>query len=467
MTATRILTMDDAIKVVVIDSLEQITTYVLEEQLDWFEDELNALRKILKPGQTVLDIGANLGMYALSMARVVGQEGRVIAFEPASSTAALLQQSADLNGFSQIEVDTRGVGVRSGTARLTLDLNPELNRIEDMTSDPEATDGIETIILTSLDDWAAEHGPYTEISLIKIDAEGQELNVIAGAHKLLHTHSPLILYEIKHGDTVNTELVDAFADLGYASYSLAPGPMLLMPWNPALLDGFTLNIFCCKADTAKQMEQDGILAQHWSSQTPTQPAEHDKWTSRLVDLPYVMCLHQSWTDRNKERGFEPAERALALHALSTDARHPPSTRIQALAESVELLKELCSTYQGPIHLASLARCAREIGQRELACEALRSLIQAIPYMENVDFEQPFLAPCKRFDALPPNDSMQGWLMAAAIEANEIASNYSSFFAQSNQRDLLQFALSLGFDSPPLQRRLDLINRRFPPSADAS
>jgi tRNA G37 N-methylase Trm5 len=140
MTATRILTMDDAIKVVVIDSLEQITTYVLEEQLDWFEDELNALRRILKPGQTVLDIGANLGMYALSMARVVGQEGRVIAFEPASNTAALLQQSADLNGFSQIEVDARAVGDRSGTARLTLDLNPELNRIEDTTSDPEATD---------------------------------------------------------------------------------------------------------------------------------------------------------------------------------------------------------------------------------------------------------------------------------------------------------------------------------------
>jgi len=186
-----------------------------------------------------------------------------------------------------------------------------------------------------------------------------------------------------------------------------------------------------------------------------------------VDLPYVMCLHQSWTDRNKEHGSEPAERALALHALSTDARHPPSIRIQALAESVELLKELCSTYQGPIHLASLARCAREIGQRELACEALRSLIQAIPYMENVDFEQPFLAPCKRFDTLAPNDLMQGWLMTAAIEANEIASNYSSFFAQSNQRDLLQFALSLGFDSPPLQRRLDLINRRFPPSTDAS
>lgn len=467
MTATRILTMDDSLKVVVIDSLEQITTYVLEEQLDWFEDELKAVRKLLKPGQTVLDVGANLGMYALSMARAVGQEGRVIAFEPAISTAALLQQSADLNGFSQLEVDARGVGLRSGPARLTLDLNPELNRIEEMTSDPEATDGIETIILTSLDDWAAEHGPCTEISLIKIDAEGQELNVITGAHKLLQTHSPLILYEIKHGDNVNTDLVDAFADLGYASYSLAPGPLLLMPWNPVLLDGFTLNIFCCKADTAKQLEQDGMLAQHWSSQAPLQPAEHDKWTSRLVELPYVMCLRQSWTDRNRERGSEPAERALALYALSNDARQPPSTRIQALAESVELLKEICSTYQGPIHLASLARCAQEIGQRDLACEALRSLIHAIPYMENIDFEQPFLAPCKRFDTIPPNDSMQGWLMTAAIEAHEMTSNYSSFFAQSKKRDLLQFALSLGFDSPPLQRRLDLINRRFPASADAS
>ena len=467
MTATRILTMDESLKVVVIDSLEQITTYVLEEQLDWFEDELKAVRNILKPGQTVLDIGANLGMYALSMARSVGQNGRVIAFEPARRTAALLQQSADLNGFSQLEVDVRGVGVRSGPASLTLDLNPELNRVEDMPSDQEASEGIESIVLTSLDDWAAQQGPGTQISLIKIDAEGQELNVIAGARQLLQTHSPLILYEIKHGANVNTGLVDAFADLGYASYSLAPGPLILMPWRQDLLDGFTLNIFCCKAETARQMQQDGMLAQSWRSEAPLQPAGHDHWTSRLMDLPYVMRLCHSWTDQSRERGFEPAERALALHALSTDACQPPSIRIQALVESVELLKQMCVTYQGPIHLASLARCARELGQRDLACEALSSLIHAVPHMEDVDFEQPFLAPCQRFDAIQPMDSMQKWLMAAAIEALELTSNYSSFFAQSKQRDLLQFALSLGFASPPLQRRLDLINRRFPSAPDAS
>jgi archaellum biogenesis ATPase FlaH len=48
--------MADAIDVVVFDSLEQITTYVLEEQQDWVEDKIRAVRKLLKPGQTVLDI---------------------------------------------------------------------------------------------------------------------------------------------------------------------------------------------------------------------------------------------------------------------------------------------------------------------------------------------------------------------------------------------------------------------------
>jgi archaellum biogenesis ATPase FlaH len=56
MPATRILRMADAIDVVVFDSLEQITTYVLEEQQDWVEDKIRAVRKLLKPGQTVLDI---------------------------------------------------------------------------------------------------------------------------------------------------------------------------------------------------------------------------------------------------------------------------------------------------------------------------------------------------------------------------------------------------------------------------
>ena len=55
----------DGTKVVVPDSLDLITPYVLLEQGDWFEDEIKFLRGVVQPGATVVDIGANYGVYAL------------------------------------------------------------------------------------------------------------------------------------------------------------------------------------------------------------------------------------------------------------------------------------------------------------------------------------------------------------------------------------------------------------------
>jgi hypothetical protein len=152
--------------------------------------------------------------------------------------------------------------------------------------------------------------------------------------------------------------------------------------------------------------------------------------------------------------------ALALHALSTNPEEPPATRIQALQQSVEILKEACSSYRGPIHLASLARGALELGQRELACEALRSLVGAIPHMSNDDFREPFLSPCSRFDTIDPNSSLHAWLMAASLEVLEINSSFSGFFTSPIHPERLNYALNLGFDSPILQRRLNLITSRL-------
>lgn len=84
MTSSTTLTLVDGVRIVVPDSLNLITPYVLLEQQDWFEDEIKFLRGMLKPGQKVIDIGANYGVYTLSMAHAVGATGCVWAFEPAS-----------------------------------------------------------------------------------------------------------------------------------------------------------------------------------------------------------------------------------------------------------------------------------------------------------------------------------------------------------------------------------------------
>lgn len=80
MIATATLTLIDDVRVVVPDSLDLITPYVLLEQEDWFEDEIKFLRRLLKPGQKVIDIGANYGVYALSMAQGRGADRQGLGF---------------------------------------------------------------------------------------------------------------------------------------------------------------------------------------------------------------------------------------------------------------------------------------------------------------------------------------------------------------------------------------------------
>ena len=77
------LVMVDGTKVVVPDSPELMTPYILREQQDWFENEIKFLRRLLQPGQNIIDIGANHGVYTLSIANTVGSSGHVWAFEPA------------------------------------------------------------------------------------------------------------------------------------------------------------------------------------------------------------------------------------------------------------------------------------------------------------------------------------------------------------------------------------------------
>jgi hypothetical protein len=91
------LKLSDGVTLPVPESLQSFTTYVLLEQERWFEKEMDFLRCWLRPGMTVIDIGANLGVYSVPMARLVGQTGHVFAYEPGSETRALLERSRGLN----------------------------------------------------------------------------------------------------------------------------------------------------------------------------------------------------------------------------------------------------------------------------------------------------------------------------------------------------------------------------------
>lgn len=94
----------DGVTLAVPPRLDSITTYVLLEQETWFEKEMSFLRCWLRPGMTAIDIGANLGVYSLPIARLVGPNGRVFSYEPASEPRSLLARSRELNAVGNLDI---------------------------------------------------------------------------------------------------------------------------------------------------------------------------------------------------------------------------------------------------------------------------------------------------------------------------------------------------------------------------
>lgn len=457
------LTLVDGVSIVVPDSPNLITTYVLREQEDWFEDEIKFLRHLLKPGQKVIDIGANYGVYTLSMAKAIGPEGFAWAFEPASSTSGFLAESLALNGFEHVVLDRSALSSMTGTARLSLQENTELNelvRTEGFEGDAE------TVPLVTLDSCMKKYG-WRDIDFLKIDAEGEEQNIIRGGLDFLAAESPLIQYEIKAGNAWHFDLTQAFAALGYQSYRLVPGLQLLVPYNTAdHNDSFLLNLFCCKADRAALLAAEGRLIDTVENplsadtvNSPDKTLAHN-WRE-LTELPYGRLAGEYWEQMIATGQSGEVETALGLYLSSRDAALPPAARFAALEASFMKIRELCAIKPAFLRLASLARIARDYGARTVACEALNNLCQKIFNEKQVVLIEPFLAPGERFDILPPQnrDQMAIWAAAAALEELERTRAFSSYYSPSASLPDLEKLMRLGFASHEMKRRLTLIQQR--------
>ncbi len=445
----------DRVRVVVPDSFGLITPYVLFEQQDWFEDEISFVRRVLQPGEQAIDIGANYGVYTLSMAQAVGPRGAIWAFEPASSTADFLRQGIAANAFNQITLECSALSNAVGSARLSLNDHAESNAIE-RHADP-ANAG-ETVRVTTLDE-AANRYQWRDIDFLKIDAEGEETRIIQGARDFLSKCSPLILYEVKAGQTVHLDLVREFAVLGYQSYRLVPGLDILVPYaadeEP---DGFLLNLFCCKADRAATLAQRGLLV---TPQSMPAGADSTPSTLGLTSFPYGAALDSVWRSAPRAIGRSEVDEALREYAVSQDVKRPAVDRVSALKSAFEALNRVCGRYPTHLRRASLARVASEFGARTIAIHALDQLIQSCAQGRRPQLDEPFLAATRRFDTVAPDDDTDHWVLASILEAFERLVAHSSFYTGNAARPRLETIESLGYGSDEMRRRLELVRLRFP------
>lgn len=170
-----------------LDDRTQLSIAVGTHEKEAFE----LFRAMIKPGQTVVDIGANVGFYTLEAARAVGLQGRVIAFEPEPNNCKRIRRNLEANGHRNVTLCQMAVSERSGRVELFLGSDCGIHSLLRERASGEALE----VEMVSLDDYFERHNLAPD--LIKIDAEGVELQVLRGMQRTLARYpSTAVICEI-------------------------------------------------------------------------------------------------------------------------------------------------------------------------------------------------------------------------------------------------------------------------------
>ncbi|MGB8363836.1 MAG: FkbM family methyltransferase [Rhizomicrobium sp.] len=189
------------------NSLDFVVGRSVEVYGEYYESEVQIFRQLLRPGDVVVDVGANIGTHTVAMARLVGPSGTVVAFEPQTVIHQLLSANVALNSLTNVHALHAAAGERAGEI-----FAPDMNYAR-----PGNFGGVElggtqgkAVPTMPLDEVAACQGAR----LIKIDVEGMEGAVLAGAEKLLRSQRPVLYVEndrVKH----SPDLIDRLRAFDY------------------------------------------------------------------------------------------------------------------------------------------------------------------------------------------------------------------------------------------------------------
>ena len=204
---------------------------------DQFEpDTRSFIDAFLKPGDVFLDVGANVGLYTLAAARIVGRSGRVHAFEPCSGTFERLEANVRLNGCRNVTCHRVALSNENAEAKLALasggfDAWNSLGKPY-----MGEANGHETVRTVTLDACLHERWFTARIDAIKIDVEGWENHVLAGAVELLsRPQAPALCVEFTEqaaqlAGSSCAALYDTLEGLGYRMFTIGATPETVVPF---------------------------------------------------------------------------------------------------------------------------------------------------------------------------------------------------------------------------------------------
>lgn len=158
---------------------------------DYEAENYTFLQKQVKPGMDILDIGAHLGLFSATCAQLTGGQGKIICFEPTPGTFAILKETLRLNNCKNVTPLQAAVSNTEGTATFYVSETAGCNSNSLVKNKSEKEASGYDVRLVTIDGIVSEYS--LKPSLIKIDAEGAELDVLKGGTRTFTTHKPVLI----------------------------------------------------------------------------------------------------------------------------------------------------------------------------------------------------------------------------------------------------------------------------------
>jgi len=182
---------------------------------------LETIKRELNEGDVVVDIGANIGYYALLEAKIVGEKGKVYAIEPVPENMELLQKNIQLNRYSNIEVFQLAIGNKKGFAPTYVAKRRNISSLKKIMSHIESgmISHEITVEVTKLDDFLQGK---VEPDIIRMDVEGYEYQIVKGMERTLEKGLPLTLFiELHFNILEKEESIELLQTLREAGFEIA------------------------------------------------------------------------------------------------------------------------------------------------------------------------------------------------------------------------------------------------------
>lgn len=438
-------------------NVHSMSSYVMLEQEDWFEDEMSFVRKYIQPEMNALDIGANHGVYALSIAKKL-TTGHVWAFEPTIAPGSMLARSIELNHFTdKVTWVHAGLSDQETTAEINISANSELNSLYAH----NLSESKETIQLKALDVFLAAEQIHVPIDFVKLDAEGEEIKVLQGGARFFQEQSPLLMFELVHITEINHGLIEAVQALGYTVYRLLPDIHLLVEYDANFQDPFHLNLFACKPDRAQKLAKAGLLVDQKLL---------NKFSNQNIDIQIDILDRLKTSNIQRfiaQQNGIVSQQYLGILSVVLQAyiqKLDPVERFIKLLTAHQILNKMIADYLSPHQvplefLVTRIHLLHILGYRHASVIQARALFE--PESKNQLANLPFLPPSLRFFSWDINKSTTciQFIRESLAEFIEYRQHHSSVFIPHNL-DRLMPLVQQANHSLEIERRALLYAKRM-------